>query len=234
MADFFRFPHTPHLAWLGPEKPRDDKVMGESERKAFLKHELVIEEKVDGANLGFSRDGLSKIQVQNRGEYLSSPFKGQFARLNEWLALHANDLATALGDELILFGEWCVARHSLDYSSLPDWLLVFDVYDRKKEGFWSTQRRNDLAQYLNLSTVPLVAKGRFHYEDLQADYLSRKSTLRQGFMEGLVARYQDSDWTLGRAKLVRPEFVQGIDTHWRRQALVWNQLREGGKKHERT
>jgi RNA ligase len=112
MADFFRFPHTPHLAWLGPEKPRDDKVMGESERKAFLKHELVIEEKVDGANLGFSRDGLSKIQVQNRGEYLSSPFKGQFARLNEWLALHANDLATALGDELILFGEWCVARHS--------------------------------------------------------------------------------------------------------------------------
>ncbi|MGV3590570.1 MAG: DNA ligase, partial [Gammaproteobacteria bacterium] len=27
MDEFFRFPHTPHIAWLGAGMPRDDKVL---------------------------------------------------------------------------------------------------------------------------------------------------------------------------------------------------------------
>ncbi|NLZ78249.1 MAG: DNA ligase, partial [Gammaproteobacteria bacterium] len=27
MSDFFRFPHTPHIDWLGEGMPRDDKVL---------------------------------------------------------------------------------------------------------------------------------------------------------------------------------------------------------------
>ena len=56
MSEFFRFPHTPHVAWLGHGLPRDDKVMSALEAEAFLAHPVVVEEKVDGANLGFSVD----------------------------------------------------------------------------------------------------------------------------------------------------------------------------------
>ncbi len=49
--DFFKFPSTPHLATLPGVDIRGDKVLSESERDAFLKHGLVVEEKVDGANL---------------------------------------------------------------------------------------------------------------------------------------------------------------------------------------
>ena len=31
MTDFFRFPHTPHIAWLGQGTPRDDKVLSPDE-----------------------------------------------------------------------------------------------------------------------------------------------------------------------------------------------------------
>ena len=51
-ADFFRFPHTPHLAWLGRDIPRDDKVLAPSEAKALLSDDVTVEEKLDAANNG--------------------------------------------------------------------------------------------------------------------------------------------------------------------------------------
>ena len=36
VTDFFRFPHTPHLAWLGEGSPRDDKVLLPNEVAALL------------------------------------------------------------------------------------------------------------------------------------------------------------------------------------------------------
>ena len=56
MTDFFRFPHTPHLAWLGEGTPRDDKVLSSHEAAALLAGEVVVEEKLDGANVGLSLD----------------------------------------------------------------------------------------------------------------------------------------------------------------------------------
>ena len=61
------------------------------------------------------------------------------------LAAHEDKLFDALGTHLVAFGEWCAARHSLDYATLPDWWMLFDVYDRQEQRFWSTTRRNAMA-----------------------------------------------------------------------------------------
>ena len=129
MTDFFRFPHTPHLAWLGEGSPRDDKVMSPSEVAALLAGDVVVEEKLDGANLGLSLAPDGSLRAQNRGQYLTEPHAGQFARLPAWLAQHDKAMRSVLTPNLILFGEWCAARHSLDYAALPDWFLLFDVFD---------------------------------------------------------------------------------------------------------
>ena len=81
MTDFFRFPHTPHLAWLGPDTPRDDKVLAPAEAQALLADEVVVEEKLDGANLGLSLAPDGGLCAQNRGQYLYEPHAGQFSRL---------------------------------------------------------------------------------------------------------------------------------------------------------
>jgi ATP-dependent RNA circularization protein (DNA/RNA ligase family) len=224
MSEFFRYPHTPHLAWFSSEAPRDDKVLSPMEDKAILDGDVVVEEKVDGANLGFSIAPDGKLRVQNRGQYLAEPHAGQFARLPAWLLQHDDDLLAGLTKDLMFFGEWCAARHSLDYSALPDWFLLFDVYDRKAGRFWSSARRNALASQIGLHVVPEVQRGKTSLADLKQTLHSRSSPYREGVMEGLVIRRESADWCDSRAKMVHPEFIQTITTHWRRRQIEWNRV----------
>ncbi len=224
MSDFFRFPHTPHLAWLGEGSPRDDKVLSPNEVKALLAGEVVVEEKLDGANVGFSLAPDGSLRAQNRGQYLAEPHAGQFARLPAWLAQHGEGLRSVLTPNLILFGEWCAARHSLDYAALPDWFLLFDVYDRTADRFWSTPRRNELASSAGLVTVPQVLQGKATVPTLKKLVSDTASRYRAGALEGVVIRRESADWCEARAKLVRPDFTQAIDTHWRKRALEWNRI----------
>jgi len=222
MTDFIRFPHTPHLAWLADREPRADKVMSRAEADAFLAGPVVVEEKVDGANLGFSFDEDGELRIQNRGGHIVPPFAGQFSRLGDWLALNQDRLFDALDIRLILFGEWCAATHSLDYDRLPDWFLGFDVYDRDVGRFWSTGHRDDLLRELGLATVPRVAHGRFTLEQLIRRLGEAPSRFRDGPLEGFYLRRDSGDFLHARAKLVRAEFNQAIDEHWRQRAIQWN------------
>lgn len=224
MSDFFRFPHTPHLAWLGDGTPRDDKVLTAAEVNAFLAHALVLEEKVDGANLGFSVGSNGEVRAQSRGQYLHRPFSGQFARLNAWLAIHEEGVFEALGESLTLFGEWVAAVHSLEYPNLPDYFLVFDVYDKNARRFWSSPRRNALASRHGLCCVHQLGIGHYQLNALEKMIASTPSAYRDAGCEGVYLRHEDEDWLLARAKLVHPDFVQSIGKHWRSRSLRWNAL----------
>lgn len=230
MTDFFRFPHTPHIAWLGEGIPRDDKVLSPDEVASLLSGPVVVEEKLDGANLGFSVGPDGRFRAQNRGQYLIEPDAGQFRHLPEWMALHGTGLANALGETLIAFGEWCAARHSLGYTALPDWWLLFDVYDRHEGRFWSTPRRNALASALGLATVPRLAGGCYTLAMLQEGVERWESRYRHGVLEGVVVRRENDEWLLARGKLVRPDFTQAIATHWRSRRIEWNRVQWADSK----
>lgn len=227
MSAFFRFPHTPHLAWLGPGTPRDDKVLATDEAVALLAGEVAVEEKLDGANLGVSLAEDGTLRFQNRGQYLHPPFAGQFQRLGSWIAAHEYALRSHMPPGLIVFGEWCAARHSVAYDRLPDWWVVFDVYNLAEQRFVSTARRDALAARLNLEVVREVSRERTTLADLTSRLRAERSRYRAGPIEGFVIRKETSDWLLARAKLVHPEFVQGIGEHWRRRRIEWNRLEHG-------
>ena len=224
MTEFFRFPHTPHLAWLGPASPREDKVLLPKEVAALLAGDVVVEEKLDGANLGLSLALDGRLRAQNRGQYLAEPYVGQFTRLPAWLVQHGEALRSALTPNLILFGEWCTARHSLGYTTLPDWFLLFDVYDRSADRFWSSIRRNALARKTGLATVPQILHGKTSMTLLKQLVAKTFSHYRTGPLEGVVIRRESAEWCESRAKLVRADFTQAIDSHWRKQALEWNRI----------
>ncbi len=224
MGDFFRFPHTPHLAWLGSGSARDDKVLSANEVKKLLTGDVLVEEKLDGANVGLSLTPNGEIRAQNRGHYLTNKDGGQFARLPSWIFEHSNLLNAVLTPNLILFGEWCAARHSLDYAELPDWFLLFDVYDRNAGRFWSSLRRNKLANKAGLTVVRQLLNEKTTMLDLKKLIVTKSSIYREGPMEGVVVRQESSDWCDFRAKLVRPDFSQSIDTHWKKRALEWNRI----------
>lgn len=216
--NFFRFPHTPHLVWLGGGQPRDDKVLAPAEARDLLAHGLVVEEKVDGANVGFSVEAHGELQVQNRGSYLApGACHPQFKPLFRWLAPRRDAVLEALFPDLMLFGEWCYAVHSVRYTRLPDWFLAFDVYDRSRGKFWSAPRRNDLVRGLGLELVPRLGEGRYGLPVLRT--LLGQSQLSDAPAEGLYVRRDQGDWLTARAKLVRAEFTQAIEEHWSRRSL---------------
>jgi hypothetical protein len=225
---FFRFPHTPHIAWLGEGQPRDDKVLSLSEAADLLAGVVVLEEKVDGAKLGFSLSTDGEVRVQNRGQYLAEPQGGQFARLPQWLAIRGSGIGDVMLEHadrgLMLFGEWCAARHSLDYTRLPDWFLLFDVLETTTNRFWSSTRRDALATHVGLATTPRLASGRFKLAELTAKVDRWPSRFRGGPVEGIVVRRESAKWCKCRAKLVRAEFTQAIGEHWRHRRLEWNRL----------
>ncbi len=221
--DFFKFPSTPHLATLPGVEIRDDKVLSEAERNGFLQHNLVVEEKVDGANLGISFDSKGDIRAQNRGSYLQLPEPGQWKNLEQWLIPRTESFFEYLSDRYILFGEWCYAQHSVFYDRLSDWFLGFDLYDKQVGRFLSTDRRNELFRKLSIAQVPIIARGYFTYSELKT--LLSKSRLTDHPAEGLYLRFDIGDWLAQRAKLVRPEFVQSVEQHWSHSTIRPNRLR---------
>lgn len=229
MTEFFRFPHTHHLIWLGEGEPRGDKVLVAHEVEEMLKGEIIIEEKLDGANLGISLDENGELQAQNRGSYLERPYTGQFSRLNSWLGQYEFLLKSHLTPDLILFGEWCAAQHSLDYHALPDWFLLFDVYDRRQGRFWSVARRNAFATELGLTQVPELGRGRFDRASLTRFLEQATSRYRAGQVEGIVIRSDSPQWNEDRAKFVNRNFVQAIEEHWRSRTIQWNQVAPSGQ-----
>jgi len=226
--DFFRFPHTPHLEWLGAGTPRGDKVLGPDEAQRLLQDELRVEEKVDGANLGLSFGAAGVLRAQNRGAWIEPGGAGQFGPLRRWLDEHRPTLEDVLARDLILFGEWCFAVHSVEYTLLPDWFLAFDVFDRRDQRFWSADRRDELCAAAGLATVPYLDRGRFTARQLRE--MLGPSKLGAPMAEGIYLRAEESGRLALRAKIVSPRFTQAIGQHWSARTLKRNRLGGADRK----
>ena len=123
---------------------------------------------------------------------------------------------------MILFGEWCYARHSIAYTHLPDYFLAFDVFDKHEQQFLCSEKRNQICEDLRIFTVPSVGRG--FYDLKEVPRLIGESSLYDGPMEGIYLRQESPLWLTRRAKVVRAEFVQLIGEHWLSQAMIINRL----------
>lgn len=222
--EFYKYPSTPHLALLPGVAVRSDKLMTEEERDEFLKNTILIEEKVDGANLGLSFNERGDLFAQARGKYLDLPGSGQWKKLSDWVKPRIASLYENLSDRYILFGEWCYAKHTIFYDSLPDWFLAFDVYDREAGCFLSTSRREHLFATMLLEAVPILGRGRFSFAELE-DMISRSKLANNQPAEGVYLRFDRGESLGGRAKLVRRTFIQEIEKHWSKRKLMPNKLK---------
>jgi ATP-dependent RNA circularization protein (DNA/RNA ligase family) len=202
-------------------------VLSAGERNEFLSGEVIVEEKVDGANIGISSI-RGDLAVQNRGEYITRPAHPQFSALWPWLDVHRQMLRELLGHKLVLFGEWCFAVHTLRYDALPDWFLGFDIYERGPDKFWSAERRNALLIRGGISAVGEISRGRYTLRQLADLASSTWSRYSRASVEGIYLRRDSGPWLKSRAKIVRTEFAQSIDEHWSARAIQHNHLRRAG------
>ncbi|MEX2120602.1 MAG: RNA ligase family protein [Pirellulales bacterium] len=233
--EFVKYPRTPHL--FGSTGTPDDKHLDEAESNRFIADEsLIVEEKIDGTNVGIHFTTDEKMVLQCRGHLITEGMHPQYDLFKQWAVVKRAALEKRLESRFILFGEWMYARHSVHYRQLPHYFFEFDVYDKDSEVYLSLERRLALLGGTGIQTVPVVHTGSLTRDRLEgligpslfdSRFENPLTKRTDNLMEGLYLRTESAGDVTGRTKFVRPEFVEKVkqSTHWQHQAMVSNLLR---------
>ena len=231
-----KYPRTPHLegSRLQPGDEGDEHVPLASLRGQHA----VVEEKLDGANVGISFTSGGDLLLQSRGHYLGGGRERHFALFKQWVSAHEACLLERLEDRYVMYVEWLHAKHSVSYDRLPHYFCEFDILDRRDGVFLSTPRRRALLAGSPVVSVPVVHEGDLPSSVKALRALVRPSLAKSGrwkeafeqsverqgldlalawkqtdqsmLSEGLYVKIENDRDVLGRYKWVRPDFVQTI------------------------
>ena len=238
MEDFSikKYPRTPHLQ--GSRLQPGDEDLSQVSFSEIKDRNIVIEEKIDGANsaISFSKDG--ELLLQSRGHYLTGGFRERhYNLLKQWATVHQEKFFDVLGERYIMYGEWMYAKHAIFYDALPSYFMEFDIYDREKQIYLDTPSRRKLTSQMPVCSVPVLATGRFKNQSDVIKYIGKSNyitdnhieTLRKiaiqnkldpdrqcaetdssTTMEGLYIKLEEDGEVKGRYKYVRASFLQCI------------------------
>lgn len=232
-----KYPRTRHIEGSRLQKGDTNDDMKIS---ALKKVELVVEEKVDGANCGISFDQNGQLLLQSRGHYLFSGHRERhFNLLKTWANTHASIFHDVLSHRYVMYGEWMYAKHTVFYDYLPHYFMEFDVFDRDQKVFLSTNARYELLKGLPIVPVPVLFKGVINsigqIEELvqpslykskswrvalqlaakqsgsRSDFVE-KQTEDNNLAEGLYFKKEKNRHVEERFKYVRSDFIQAIES----------------------
>ena len=237
--DFTKYPRTPHL--FGSRGTEDDKHLGQKASLEFIADpSLIVEEKLDGTNVGIHFTSAGRMVLQCRGHEITTGMHAQYDLFKQWVMGKRPVLEATLEDRLLLFGEWLYAKHSVHYRGLPHYFFEFDIYDKERQVFLDLASRLEVLDGTGIPTVPVVHRGPVTPADLPAligpsrfdsQFENPLSGRTDSLMEGLYLRTEALGCVKGRAKFVRAEFVEKVkqSEHWQHQAMVPNLLAPGAE-----
>ena len=227
MEQIKKYPRTPHIEGSNLQE-------GDYDLKqipfTYLKNKyLVIEEKVDGSNVGISFVN-DELVLQNRSHHLQGGFKEkQYDLFKLWANTFKEEIFKVIGNRYIIYGEWMYAKHNVFYDSLPHYFLEFDVYDKEKDIFLDSNSRKEFLKNLKIiHSVPILKEGYFNsYKEIISlvgeskyissnileNYLQVDSKYEDGrnlsrLMEGIYIKVEEDGIVKERFKYVRRAFKQ--------------------------
>ena len=248
-----KYPRTPHIE--GSRLQTGDEDISQIQFSTIAGLHVVVEEKVDGANVGISfSDG--ELYLQSRGHFLRGGAKEkEYELFKLWAVTHREELYTLLGDRYIMYGEWLYAKHKVYYNALPHYFLEFDIFDKECGVYLDTGRRMEILDGSTVKSVPVLFDGvltsreqllamikRSNY--IKGDHLSElaKKAEERGLdrmrvlaetdpsdlMEGLYIKVEDGGEVKARMKYVRHGYTQAAAVEkWHGHTIIENELESG-------
>ena len=253
MERIIKYPKTPHLNGSNVQMGDDlDKV----DFAQILGKNIVIEEKVDGANVGISFNENKDLLLQSRGHFLTGGYRERHYDLfKKWAYNTINELFDVLNTRYIMYGEWLYAKHKIYYDLLPDYFLEFDIFDKKTGKFLSTPARQELLKNINVKSVPVLKSGFFYKKEeilnllqkslyisnnakenlkntdeaLGLDYFTiLNETDESDLAEGLYIKVESENYVENRVKFVRAGYIQPQTQNgrWIDKTIIPNKLKD--------
>lgn len=116
--------------------------------------QIIIQEKLDGANASFMRVG-DEIKVFSRNTELNEENTlGGFYQFVQGL-----DLAE-LNEGFILFGEW-LNPHKIKYPEYQKQFFLYDVFDVEFNEYMDFEHVNNVSGYFGLNLIPVFYEGEY-------------------------------------------------------------------------
>lgn len=207
----FKYPTTWYM-YFSPSIEDVDKRNVHNDLKQFVGIPVVITIKMDGSN---SRIEHEKVTARNG-------FSAEHISFDMLKALHRKDLMFKIPENIVIFGEWLFAEHSIIYDEtnpLYDYFQCFSIYNRDKNIFLDWKETKKMCSFMGLSTVPVIDEYRiFNTEWELVKYLNElgEKVVKDGH-EGIVMRsaygYHFSQHKDFVVKYVRKNHIQ-TDKNW--------------------
>lgn len=215
-----KYNRTMHLPW-SPGGTNDDKRATSVD--TLLNQPLIITEKMDGSNTSLEDAGCFSRTHSGPPTHVS--FDGL-------KALHST-VRYKIPQGIQLFGEWCYAKHSIDYRELPGFFLLFNVRDLNYEkAVWADWSEVEMwAEEIGVPTVPVLFKGEVSSEQKLKELVeslmiqpSRCGGIREGVVVRIASSFTDDSFSESVMKCVRANHVQTTE-HWKDQEIIRNKLK---------
>lgn len=231
MDAIFKYPRTRHIQ--GSRLQPGDEDLSQVLFDFLRGKHLVVEEKVDGGNMGVSFTPSGELRLQSRGHYLTggSAFEEQFNVVKAWAQTLKPLLWQILGSRYIMYGECMYKKHTVFYDQLPHYFLEFDVYDREEDLFLSTEYRRILLAGTPVVSVPVLHEGTLDSLEqmlaLLGPSLFKSPEWREVFQRVVEERGLDlaKAWKLTDGA----ELAEGLYVKWEEQGRIvrWRERRDG-------
>lgn len=210
-----KYPRTYHLPW-SPGGTDDDKTHTPATiDKMFSGREVVITEKLDGENTTIYANGESHARSLDSKHHESRCY----------VKSKAATVASSLPDGWRIVGENLYAKHSIGYSSLPDFFVMFGIVDENNiaQSWTDVETWGEL---LDVQVAPVIYRGIWDVQTVKSLYPfpSRYgSPVAEGYVVRVAGSFKMNEFSNHVAKFVRANHVTTSE-HWMTQPVIPNGL----------
>jgi hypothetical protein len=185
---------------------------------------IIITEKLDGSNASLEHSGCFSRT------HSGPPTHASFDLLKSFHAKIKYKIPTGLQ----LFGENCYALHSIAYSELPGYFLLFNVRDLNyQQPVWVEWQEVQMwAQEIGVPTVPILFKGEIFSElelkKMMQSLMAQPSAcggIREGVVVRVASSFADEEFSSCVMKSVRANHVSPDNDHWKHKEIIKNKLK---------
>jgi hypothetical protein len=209
MRKMQKYPRTHHLPW-SEGVTSDDKVVGDTHH--FEGVEVVVTIKMDGENTTIYADGYSHARSMDSAHHPSrNMVKAEASRIQ----------AEGLPESFRICGENCYAKHSIAYTDLPSYFLVFSIWDGDRCLSW--EETEMWCELLGLKAVEVIYKGPWDESAIKKAWEGRSGG-NEGYVVRVAAEFNIKDFKTSLNKWVRKDHVQ-TESHWMHQEITPNGIR---------
>jgi ATP-dependent RNA circularization protein (DNA/RNA ligase family) len=206
-AKHYPYPRTDHVH--GSAVVDDDGSKDVPKDWLSGKYRVVIQEKVDGTNVGVHFEEPWVPVPQKRSGLILQGEHEQYVRFRDFCFEHVEALWNALSTRYVLFGEWLLVQHGVVYDRLSSFFIAFDVLDKTDGSFLSTKAMAELLKDSGVETVPLLATA-WNGTTKQLEELVKTSRFSTSeTCEGVYIRFETDARCVERLKYRRKTFTAG-------------------------